>query len=143
MKTIVILLICGISISACNTKPQPIEYGKDGCHYCTMTIVDRQHASQLVTSKGKAYKFDAIECMINSLNENDKGPYAHTLVSDFINPGQLIDAQDTSFLISKDIPSPMGAFLSAFNSKEAAIKTQNESSGTIYKWDELLIHLKK
>ena len=122
MKTIVILLICGISISACNTKPQPIEYGKDGCHYCTMTIVDRQHASQFVTSKGKAYKFDAIECMVNALNENDNGSYAHTLVSDFDNPGQLIDAQDASFLISKDIPSPMGAFLSAFTSKEAAQK---------------------
>nr|AWJ66262.1 nitrous oxide reductase maturation protein, outer-membrane lipoprotein [uncultured bacterium] len=108
-----------------------------------MTIVDRQHASELVTSKGKVYKFDAIECMINSLNENDIGPYAHTLVSDFTNPGQLIDAQDASFLISKNIPSPMGAFLSAFKKKEAALKTQNESSGTIYNWGELLIHLKK
>ena len=138
-----ILLICGISISACNTKPQPIEYGKDGCHFCTMTIVDRQHASQLVTSKGKAYKFDAIECMINSLNENDKGPYAHILVCDFINPGQLIDARDASFLISKDIPSPMGAFLSAFDTEGVAQKTQSESSGTIHNWDELLIDFKK
>lgn len=142
MKTFVILIVCGISLSACNTKPQPIEYGKDGCHYCKMTIVDRQHASQLVTSKGKVYKFDAIECMIHNLNENDIGPYAHTLVSDFNNPGKLIDAQDASFLISKDIPSPMGAFLSAFNNKEAALKTQNDSKGTIYNWDELLKHLK-
>ncbi len=132
MKTIVILLICGISISACNTRPQPIEYGKDGCHYCTMTIVDRQHASQLVTSKGKAYKFDAIECMVNSLNENDNGPYAHTLVSDFTNPGQLIDAQDTSFLISKEIPSPMGAFLSAFATEKMANEIRKESGGDIY-----------
>lgn len=143
MKKIVILLICGISISACNIKPQPIEYGKDGCHYCTMTIVDRQHSSQLVTSKGKVYKFDAIECMINTLNESDKGPYAHTLVSDFTSPGQLIDAQDASFLISKDIPSPMGAFLSAFASEERASKVQEKSSGKIYNWDELRIHLKK
>ena len=143
MKTIVLILICAVYLSACNTKPRPIEYGNDGCHYCTMTIVDRQHASQLVTSKGKAYKFDAIECMINFLNENDIGPYEHTLVGDFANPGRLIDAQDTSFLISKEIPSPMGAFLSAFNSKEAALKTQNESGGIIYNWNELLIHLKK
>lgn len=143
MKTIMILLVCGISLGACNTGPQPIEYGKDGCHYCTMTIVDQQHASQVVTSKGKVYKFDAIECMINFLNENEKGPYAHTLVSDFTNPGQLIDAQDASFLISKDIPSPMGAFLSAFNSKEAALKTKNDSQGTVYDWGELLINLKK
>jgi copper chaperone NosL len=108
-----------------------------------MTIVDQQHASQVVTSKGKVYKFDAIECMINFLHENDKGPYAHTLVSDFTNPGELIDAHEVSFLISKDIPSPMGAFLSAFNNEEAALKTKNDSEGAIYNWSELLVNLKK
>ncbi|RMA58710.1 nitrous oxide reductase accessory protein NosL [Ulvibacter antarcticus] len=142
MKSIAIIILFGLSLGSCNTSPQPIEYGNDGCHYCKMTIVDRQHASQLVTSKGKAYKFDAIECMIGYLNENKNDEYAHKLVSDFVEPGKLIDAQNATFLISQDIPSPMGAFLSAFASEKAAVHVQSESGGNIYNWKSLQEFLK-
>jgi copper chaperone NosL len=30
-----------------------------------MTIVDKVHAAEIVTKKGKVCKFDATECMIN------------------------------------------------------------------------------
>ena len=36
-----------------------------------MTIVDRQHAAEAVTSKGKVFKFDAIECMVCLLYTSD------------------------------------------------------------------------
>ena len=40
---------------SCNVSPKPIEYGSDGCHYCKMTIVDKVHAAEMVTKKGKVY----------------------------------------------------------------------------------------
>jgi len=138
-----ILLVCGISLGACNTGPQPIEYGKDGCHYCTMTIVDQQHASQVVTSKGKVYKFDASECMINFLHEfEDSSEIKIFLTNHFTEPEVLIDATKATFLISENVPSPMGAFLSAFKNKVDAEKIQSEKGGELYSWEKLLAHLK-
>lgn len=142
MKTIILLLLTSLLTASCNVGPQPIEYGEDGCQFCKMTIVDRQHASQLVTSKGKVFKFDAIECMINYMDDNQETDYAHILVADFREPGKLIDAMKTTYLISPEISSPMGAFLSAFKSEEAAQKVQAESSGDLYNWNDLLTHFK-
>ena len=51
-------LLTFITLSSCNIQPQPINYGEDACHFCKMNIIDKQHAAQIVTSKGKAFKFD-------------------------------------------------------------------------------------
>jgi len=136
-------LIIVVCITACNIGPQPIEYGKDGCHYCKMTIVDRNHASQLITNKGKVFKFDAIECMMHYTEENLNIEFAHYLVCDFNNPGALIDATNTTYLISEKISSPMGAYLSGFETEEAAEKTKAEYGGELYNWNELLNYFKE
>ncbi|MBT8303075.1 MAG: nitrous oxide reductase accessory protein NosL [Bacteroidia bacterium] len=127
--------------NACSTKPVPIEYGVDACHFCSMTIVDKVHAAEVVTKKGKIYKFDATECMINFMNEFDTSTIKYYLSNDYSEPESLIDATKATFLISENIPSPMGAYLSAFKEKNEAQLTQDEKSGTLYSWEELLIHL--
>lgn len=125
----------------CNVSPQAINYGSDGCHFCKMTIVDRVHAAEIVTKKGKAYKFDATECMVNFMDDFDAAEVELYLSNNYTEPESLIDATKATFLISKNIPSPMGAFLSAFKSKDDAQKTKLEKEGTLYTWDELLVHL--
>ncbi|MCJ7758917.1 MAG: nitrous oxide reductase accessory protein NosL [Gillisia sp.] len=142
-KQFVFLFLPVLFLLACNISPQPINYGEDACHYCTMTIVDHQHAAQIVTDKGKAYKFDAIECMLNYLRENDDVNPELYLLTDFMNPGQLIDATKATYLISKNIPSPMGAYLSAFQTKEAANKTKIKYEGKLYTWEQILDHFNK
>ena len=128
-------------MAACSPKPKAIEYGVDGCHFCKMTIVDKVHAAEVVTNKGKVYKFDAAECMVNFRKELDTTSIALYLVNDFKQPEVLIDATKATYLISENIPSPMGAFLSAFSKKEEALSTKNEHQGDIYSWEELLQHL--
>ncbi|MBK5193909.1 MAG: nitrous oxide reductase accessory protein NosL [Flavobacteriaceae bacterium] len=142
-KQFVFLFLPVLFLLACNISPQPINYGEDACHYCTMTIVDHQHAAQIVTDKGKAYKFDAIECMLNYLRENKNVNPELYLVTDFMNPGELIDATKATYLISKNIPSPMGAYLSAFHTKEAADKTKMKYEGKLYTWEEILDYFNK
>ena len=123
-------------------SPKPIDYGNDGCHFCKMTIVDKVHAAEIVTNKGKVYKFDATECMVNFMEDFDTSEIKFYLSNNYSEPEVLTDATKATFLISKNIPSPMGAFLSAFKNKEDARKMQSEQSGTSYTWDELLLHLK-
>jgi len=102
-----------------------------------MTIVDSQHAAQLVTSKGKVTKYDAIECMINYVNDNPEMKLAFTLVNDFSKPTKLVNAQESYYLVSQNIPSPMGEFLSAFSTIEEALAMQKEKSGNVYNWTEI------
>ncbi|TYA55923.1 nitrous oxide reductase accessory protein NosL [Formosa maritima] len=130
-------------LTSCSVGPQAIDYGSDGCHFCKMTIVDKVHAAEIVTNKGKVYKFDASECMINFMKEFDASEVKLYLTNVYTEPEILIDATQATFLISKNVPSPMGAFLTAFKNQEEAKQIQTEKEGTLYSWNELLIHFKE
>lgn len=126
------------SLISCETVPEAINYGSDACSFCKMTIVDQQHASQYVTKKGKQFKFDAIECMLNDISEKEIEKIGLLLVADYHNPGTLVAVDKATYLISKEIKSPMGAYLSAFSSELVASQTLKESGGKLYSWTEIL-----
>jgi len=133
-KSILILLLFSI---ACSVGPKPIAYGKTGCHFCKMTVVDKQHAAQLVTKKGRVYNFDASECMLNHIKSLDVETIGLLLTNDYDNPSVLIDVNKATFLISEGIPSPMGEYLSAFSSKDAAQKALKTHGGELFTWQQL------
>ena len=137
-----VILFMGLLVMGCSIGPEPIAYGSDGCHYCSMTIVDRQHAAEIVTKKGKAFKFDAVECMVNHLEDIDISSVKLFLANDYQDPGELIDAKKSTFLESKEIPSPMGEYLSAFSTRAEAENIEAENKGKLYSWDELLTKFK-
>jgi copper chaperone NosL len=137
LKLITALVAIGL-LWSCSIAPEPINYGQDGCHYCKMTIVDKVHAAEIVTTKGKVYKFDATECMINFMDEFETSNIELFLSNNYSTPEELIDSKEATFLISENVPSPMGAFLSAFKNKEDAVKLKDEKGGEIYTWEELL-----
>ena len=101
-----------------------------------MTIVDKRHAAQLVSDKGKIYNFDAIECMIPFMEKNDHS-FSFILVNDLQDPGSLVDAADCTFIISEEIPSPMGAYLSATSDKIKADHIIEEQGGRLFSWEEI------
>ena len=144
MKTLkhYLALILILILISCTVSPKSIDYGSDGCHFCKMTIVDKSHAAEVVTKKGKVYKFDATECMINFMDEFDTSEIELYLSNNYTEPGELIDATVATYLISKNVPSPMGAFLSAFEDNEQAKIVQMEKDGKLYTWEELLTHFK-
>lgn len=122
---------------ACTAEPKPIDYGNDNCQFCGMTIMDNKYAAELVTVKGKVFKFDAIECMLRYIARIDKQEYAYKLISDYSNPGELINAQKSVYLISKNLASPMGAYLSGFSSEGVAKLAMEENGGILYNWEQI------
>lgn len=136
LKSFIGTVILLLAIS-CKVEPQTIEYGKDQCNFCSMNIVDKIHAAQYVTKKGKQFKFDAIECMVNNLSAKNEGEIAILLVANFDKPGEMIDAKTASYLISKEIKSPMGANLSAVSTIEKSQDLQKKYLGDIYTWETL------
>ena len=122
---------------SCAPSPEPIDFGSDMCTYCKMTIVDSQHAAEVVTSKGKVYKFDAIECMLPHILEHPNEDFSFILVNDYNKPSSLIDAHSSFYLITEAIPSPMGAYLSAFENESEVNEMLSEKGGTIYNWNDI------
>lgn len=137
------LLIMAV-LTACSVKPVEIQYGKDNCHRCEMTIMDRRYGAEIVTAKGKVYKFDSVECLMdflqNSMPKKEKIEY--TLVTSFDEPGHLCCALGSFYLHSKDLPSPMGKYLTAFDEKTVAERYQQSHGGKLYSWDEFKIAYK-
>jgi len=142
MKKTYLLIIGLIVFAGCEVKPVAINYGADACRFCKMTIVDKQHASQVVTVKGKAFKYDAIECMMNDLAQWSEADPELFLVTDFEHPKTLVHADTVSYLISENIPSPMGANLSAFASIEGREKAIKENGGDALSWSDLKVKFK-
>ncbi len=137
MKRLVFLLIATFSLG-CSNGPKPIAYGETGCHFCKMTVVDKQHAAQLITKKGKVFNFDASECLLNYLKEIDTTSVGRLLANDYNDPGKLTDVSKATFLISEGIPSPMGEYLTAFGKFENAEKAQQEHGGNLFTWEQLI-----
>jgi len=130
-------ILMSLFLVSCTVEESPIIYGKDACSYCKMNIVDKQHAAEIVTKKGKPFKFDAIECMIRDLKERDENEIALFLISDYSIPGKLVDAKYATFLISENLQSPMGANLTGFEDKEEAVIVLKNKRGKLYSWNEL------
>lgn len=131
MKTIKGTFILILCLFISNTWAQKI----DQCVFCKMDIKDIKHMA-IAENENKAESFDAIECLINYLKENDEGSFSSLKVADYTT-GNLIEAKNAIYLKSKAIPSPMGANLSAFKNKEDAIKLKNEKGGELFTWIEI------
>ena len=126
-------------LNSCNPESKPIVYGEDKCEFCRMSIVDQRFGGEIVTQKGKVYKYDAVECMVNYIDKHveDESKLKLVLTNSYDSPGKLTDVNLCYYLISSNMPSPMGMFLNPFKSLEAATVTQKEQSGAILNWKEL------
>ena len=138
-----LLILVGLLV-ACKPEGKPIAYGEDKCEFCRMSIVDQQFGCEVVTQKGKVFKFDAVECMVKYLDQRveDELKIKFMLTNTFDVPGSLNDADKCLYLISENMPSPMGMYLNPFKEKSEALKYQEENSGMIYNWDELRAEFK-
>ncbi len=134
--TLLYFYICWFLV-ACSTAPQQINYGKDMCEHCSMTIIDKKFGAELLNSKGKAVKFDSGECMVGYLNDQNKFEAVQHLVVNYNSAGELINAQEAYYLHGGEMISPMGGNLAAFKTKEDAEKLQSELGGYILKWDDV------
>jgi copper chaperone NosL len=139
--TILVILI----FTACQPESNPISYGVDKCDFCRMTIVDQRFGGEIVSQKGKVYKFDAVECMVHYIDEHvdDESKLNLILTNTYDQPGTLTDAKDCYYLKSKNMPSPMGMFLNPFRNHEKARQLQLKNSGEILNWMKLRADLKK
>ena len=70
MKWLSYFLILLVSVSCVTKEAEPIKLNSDACEFCKMKISDGKFGAELITSKGRIYKFDDMHCMISYHKEN-------------------------------------------------------------------------
>lgn len=143
MKMISLLIISLLFLS-CSNDPQPLQYGKDACYTCKMTLMDKKFGAELVTAKGKIYKFDDVNCMVNFINSDYLAgeTLVHKLIVDYSQPEKLIPAEEAFYLKSDEIRSPMASQVAAFETEEIMLDYKPKLKGIYLGWGELITQFK-
>lgn len=131
---------------SCSNEPEPINYGEDHCSYCEMKIMDKKFGSELVSKKGKVFKFDSVECLAAFVNEgeNVKSDNISSLwVTDYLNPENFLLAENSIYYVGKNIKSPMGLYISAFQTEKNLLSVTSTDEGKILNWSSIKEYVKQ
>ncbi len=137
--TAVVPILLLVFLSGCSTKPEPIKVGTDNCYFCKMTITDARFGAELITKKGKVYKFDDMHCILDFLQAKsvEKNEISGIYLTDFSNGNQLVKATEALLLQSEDLRSPMNGNIAAFSSNDSLKKIMEKFKGKQITWAQL------
>jgi copper chaperone NosL len=137
--SISLLLLALLLLASCKNSFDPIDYGHDACAHCRMTILDKRYAAEILTKKGKAYKFDDISCLRKYMSENKLSQDGMSMfVADYKNPdSKFLDAQYVVYLHSEIFKSPMNGCYAAFERSENAWALKDSLNTELLKWENL------
>ncbi len=124
----------------CKPEAEKILIGKDSCAECKMTIMDPKFGGEIVTKKGKVYKFDDVHCIAGFLEHRgvELSDIHQTLFTDFNNTNEFVKAGSAEFVVSSQLKSPMGGNAIAFkNPEEARKKAAGIEGSKVTNWATL------
>lgn len=119
-------------LSSCSEKEvEPIHFGKDQCELCKMGIEDAKFGTELITEKGRIYKFDDLSCMQSYATENASiiGK-ARLFVPDFMSK-ELFPLEKAVLVTGGVVKSPMNGNMATFKDKNQAEKTALQLGASI------------
>lgn len=146
MRSIFIFVywVGAVLVFGCSTKPEPLNFGADACYSCKMTLADNRFGAELVTKKGKVYKFDDLNCMLQFYHSSDIDPndFAHKLIINYEAPGIFLNADEAFYVKSSEIRSPMASEVAAFETYDKAIAFKKKYGGIFLAWGEVTTQFK-
>jgi copper chaperone NosL len=98
-----------------------------------------------VSDKGRSYKFDSVECMMEALADGGKLmeiTVHSSFVLDYAHPGRMVEAGRAQYLVSPNLPSPMGANVTAFAEQTDADNIRTDKGGELLNWEAVQAHLR-
>lgn len=135
------LFVIGMmTIVSCSTGPKPITLGSDGCAYCKMSIMDSRFGAEMITKKGKVFKFDDIHCLLQFKEENriDKSELKQIYLVDFDEPHNFIEVSKSLLLKGEGLHSPMAGNIASFADQKHLEVANQKFGGQAISWTELV-----
>jgi len=125
------------STSCTPDGPEVINIHKDNCSHCKMTISEEHFAAELITQKGRVYKFDDIACMVAFRKENMDKTLKNVYVHYFPGENELIPAEKAFYIKSAELRSPMSGNIAAFKTEAEAQEYISTFKGEITDWNTI------
>ena len=136
-----VLIFASLIFSSCAKGPQPVEIGKDACDYCKMTIADPRFGGEIITAKGKVYKFDDMHCFSSFIEEQKiaKNDIKEMYVVDYSGDHGLVKVDEGLLMYKSDLlRSPMGGNIAGFSSRDSLAVVMKKFNGYVLNWDALI-----
>jgi len=129
-----------LSIPGCAVEPEPIKIGSDNCHYCKMIISDNKFGAEVVTLKGKVFKYDESHCLFAEITEGgiDRSIIKDIYFTDFCKGHGLIKGPNGFYLKSDELKGPMGGNIAAFSSNDSLNSYLKQLNGEQVNWNQLI-----
>ncbi len=139
LTAIVIALILSTTISSCSTASEPIKLGTDNCSFCQMTISNSRFGAEIVTKKGKAFKYDDLICLSSDIKKRNLTPeiIKDIYSTDFCGTHQLTNIQKSFFMQNNDLRSPMGGNVASFANLDSLNFYVSQMNGKVVSWEML------
>ena len=102
---IVVAIAMVTFVFGCTSGPKDVRYGLERCAHCMMVIDDDRFVAQLVTSKGKVFSFDAVECLARY--NTDDSQHSRWVWSR-LDGGAWKRAEESRYVHNESVRSPMG-----------------------------------
>jgi copper chaperone NosL len=140
VRLTVVVLAAVATVRCSEPGPGAIHYDTDACDHCRMTISDPRFAAQVVTRTGKVYRFDDPGCLAAFLASKQVTPDAvHSIwTNDYAHPERLLRAEQSTFVVSDQIRSPMNGGMAAFGSATDAAAFRSTVAGRVEAWADAL-----
>jgi copper chaperone NosL len=137
LTTAAILIM--VFVTSCSTGPQSIQFGKDACDFCKMTILDQRFGGEVITQKGMVYKFDDIHCISSFLKSDDseKTKGADIYLLDYNTPAKFVKSGESFLLRSNELHSPMGSNTAAFSAEANREQSKQQVNGENLLWIDI------
>lgn len=138
VPSVSVALIC-IFFSSCNAGPDEITAARDNCYFCKMAIIDVKYAAEIVTQKGKVYKFDDVHCLLAFTRAKmiEDASVKNIYVSDFTGNHSLLKADECFLLYGGDIRGPMNGNIIAVSNKDSLGRLAVHFNATETTWQKI------
>ncbi len=125
--------------AACKPQgPVPIQLNTDQCEYCKMSVSDPNFGAEVITDKGRVYKFDDLSCLVGYVNENPETAIGQYYVNAYGKDNELIDATGAHYVEGGSVHSPMNGNFAAFETQSEAEQAAKDLQAKPVTWDSIL-----
>lgn len=140
MRRLGLVALLALVMSACGsseaTGPPEINYGRDICTGCGMTVDDPRFAAAYRPAEGTEKVFDDVGGMVIYGRDHGELETSKIWVHDY-ETEEWVAADAAFFVPTQSVPTPMGHGILAFASQERAEAFAADLGGTIISWEEV------
>ena len=138
IEAILFFILSFSFLSCAKIEAVPIKLNVDSCDFCKMNIADGKYGAELITQKGRVYKFDDIMCMMNYCKDNGSVKIESYYVLNFTQDNVLIPAETAFYLSGGDIHTPMRGNIIAFSKENDAKLVAPKLKAEFISWKAIL-----